>query len=99
MHLQLRVYEIESGRLQDFVEEWRDLIVPLRRKLGFEVTEAWASEEDDTFTWLLAYDGEHFTTADAAYYASPVRKALQPDPARLIKRIVVARLVRRIDLG
>ena len=75
MHLQLGVYETEPGRLDDFVDEWRRLVVPLRRRFDFEVLEAWANEEDDTFAWPLAYDGDDVAAADAAYYASAERKA------------------------
>ena len=86
------------GRLRDFVDEWRRLVVPLRRQFGFEVLEAWASEEDDTFAWLLAFHGEDFAAADAAYYESAERMALEPDPARLVKRIVATTLVAPVEL-
>jgi hypothetical protein len=44
---------------------------------------AWAVEETDEFVWVIAYDGPGtFEEADAAYYASPERVALDPDPAR-----------------
>ena len=35
MRFQLRVYRIEEGSLDEFVREWRELLLPLRRKLGF----------------------------------------------------------------
>jgi hypothetical protein len=38
-----------------------------------------------TFVWLLGYDGdEGFAAADARYYDSPERRAIEPDPARHI---------------
>jgi hypothetical protein len=40
-------------------------------------------EESSEFVWVIAYGGEGtFAEADAAYYASPERAALDPDPAR-----------------
>ncbi len=81
---QLRIYRIQPGRLNDFVTAWRDGVLPLRRKFGFEV-EAWTVPEDDIFVWLVAYRGAgSFAEADAAYYASPERAALIPDPAHWI---------------
>jgi hypothetical protein len=81
----LRLYRIRHGELDAFVAEWRATIVPLRRRFGFTVDAAWTSPETDTFAWLLRYVGpEDWETADAAYYDSPERAALDPDPARLI---------------
>jgi hypothetical protein len=98
MQLQLRVYEIQPGRVQQFADEWREHVVPLRRRLGFDVLAAWTAEEDDTFAWLLGYEGEDFAHADDAYYASPERAALEPDPARLVTRVVATPLVRPVEL-
>lgn len=82
---QLRIYRAETGRLADFVEGWRSAVVPLREQFGFRVDAAWASIEDDTFAWVVSYDGEDgFAVADARYYASPQRATLAPDPARLL---------------
>ena len=40
-------------------------------------------EGSDEFVWVIANDGSRtFEEADAAYYASPERVALDPDPAR-----------------
>jgi len=35
----------------------------------------------------LRYDGDDWDTRDKAYYASPERKALDPDPAQWIAQI------------
>jgi hypothetical protein len=89
----LRVYRIRPGELDAFVAEWRAAIVPLRRRFGFTVDAAWTSRESDTFVWLLRYVGsEDWETADAAYYDSPERAALDPDPARLIADTTELRL-------
>jgi len=86
--MQVRIYRVRDGELSRFVEEWRTNVRPLRERLGFRVLAAWASEEDDRFVWILAYDGENgFAAADARYYGSPERAALDPDPARLLDGI------------
>ncbi len=99
MELVLRIYTISPGELDDWVDEWRAHVLPLRRRLGFEVLGAWVSDEDSTFTWLLGFDGPGgIEAANAAYYESPERAALVPDPAR---HIAEARQlpVRALDLG
>jgi NIPSNAP len=95
----LRIYTIKPGEMDEWVEEWRAHVLPLRRALGFTVLGAWVGDDDDTFTWLLGYDGpDGIEAANAAYYASPERAALAPDPAR---HIAEARQlnVRALDLG
>jgi hypothetical protein len=78
---QLRVYRIKDGELDDWVDEWRAHVAPLRRRFGFEILGPWV--DGDTFVWLLGYDGEDgFAAADARYYESGERKGVEPDPAR-----------------
>ena len=83
MEAQVRIYRIKQGALSAYIEEWRQVVAPLRQTFGFEVLGAWASEEDDSFVWILSHDGD-FVAADRAYYLSPERAALDPDPARHI---------------
>lgn len=68
--------------MESWLAEWRRHIYPLRLKLGFSIPAAWVVEGEDRFVWLLEYAGEDFEAADAAYYASPERRAVEPDPAR-----------------
>jgi hypothetical protein len=83
MQIQLRVYRIAPGHLDDFVRDWSAGVPPLRRKFGFEV-DAWTAD-DDRFIWLVRWQGPgSFADADARYYDSPERKALHPDPAQWI---------------
>lgn len=80
---QLRMYTAREGELEAFIQEWRAGVVPLRRKFGFKVEGAWAIREKEQFIWIISYDGsDGFEARDRAYYASPERKALSPDPAR-----------------
>jgi hypothetical protein len=87
MTTQLRIYTINQGQLRQFAREWREKIQPLREQVGFTIGDAWLVEETNQFFWLLSYDGpEDWESKDAAYYASPARKAMDPNPARLIAR-------------
>jgi hypothetical protein len=81
---QLRLYRITDGHLADFVEEWRASVLPLRERFGFQ-SEVWTDASQNAFVWLLRYSGDGtLAEADAAYYASPERAAMDPDPARWI---------------
>jgi hypothetical protein len=87
MVTQLRDYRIVPGAMDAWIAEWRRQIVPIRRAVGFTVSAAWVVDEESRFVWLLTHpDGwEGFEQADAAYFAAPERKALDPDPARFIQ--------------
>jgi hypothetical protein len=81
MRFQLREYRIEEGRLDDFVREWRELVLPLRVSMGFSIFGPWVEREGSRFVWVLGYDGD-IRAADEAYYSSSKRAAMDPDPAR-----------------
>ena len=94
----LRIYTIAQGRLADFVAAWTAGVVPLRRRFGFTI-DAWTVPDEHTVVWKLTYEGEGtFEAAERAYYDSPDRLALDPDPGSF----VVAkedRWLEPIDLG
>ncbi|TMB98130.1 MAG: NIPSNAP family containing protein [Chloroflexi bacterium] len=85
MKNQLRIYTIKPGEMKAWIEEWNAKIAPLRRRHGFEVVGSWTVDGEDRFVWILGHKGpESWADADAAYYGSPERKAMSPDPARHI---------------
>jgi hypothetical protein len=68
--------------MSEFLDAWIAQVPDLRRRFGFEVVGAWVLDDEDTFVWVLRYDGpDTFDLADARYYESPARAALDPDPA------------------
>jgi hypothetical protein len=94
MATQLRDYRIRAGELDRFVDEWTAGLAPLRRSIGFEIPAAWTVPEEDRFVWILEHPGDWdaFDAADATYFASPERGAMDPDPARLIEEQRTLRL-------
>ena len=87
MPTELRIYTINKGALDTFAEEWGITIKPLREKIGFRVPAAWTCAATNQFFWMLEYDGpEDWQTLDRAYHESDERRAMDPDPARLIAR-------------
>ena len=83
MRFQLREYTIEEGRLDDFVREWRELVLPLRVSMGFSVVGPWIERGSSRFVWIVGYDGD-IEAANASYYESDERQAMPVDPARLV---------------
>lgn len=88
MPMQLRIYTINRGALKEFAAEWEEKLVPIRRKVGFQVLGAWTVEATNQFVWLMDYDGpEAWEVKDREYFQSDERRALDPNPARLIARM------------
>ena len=82
---QLRDYAIKPGQLDRFAELWRTQVRPLREKQGFVVEGAWKVPSEEHFVWVVSYDGPNgWDAANKAYYDSPERKTMDPDPASLI---------------
>lgn len=78
---QLRIYHVRDGLLDEWVEKWRTLVVPLRLKFGFEIEGAWLDRERNQFVWLISYEGtESFADRNSRYWASAERAAMRLDP-------------------
>ena len=83
MTFQLREYTVKPGEMDEWIAEWRSKVVPLRKKHGFDVLGAWTVDGTDQFVWIISYGGtQQWKDADAGYYESAERKAMDPDPAR-----------------
>jgi hypothetical protein len=86
----LRDYQVRPGELEEWLAEWREQVYPLRLARGFEVVGAWVGREENRFVWIIGHDD--FQAANDAYYASPERAAMDPDPARHLARVEETRL-------
>ena len=86
MQFQLRMYRVKPGEMDQFVEEWREGILPARRAHGFSVLGPWIVREEDRFIWIVGH--EDFAAADKAYYESPERAALNPPPTDYLDEVV-----------
>jgi hypothetical protein len=82
---QIRIFTINKGKMDMFLDAWQKGVYPLRIKNGFKIEGAWVVQEKNKFIWILSYDGpEGFEAKDSAYYASQARTTLKPDPAEYI---------------
>ncbi|MEA2433129.1 MAG: hypothetical protein QOG54_586 [Actinomycetota bacterium] len=86
MTYQLREYTVKPGEMDEFIAEWRELVLPLRRKFGWEVVGPWISRDENRFVWIVGTEGDG-ETKDKEYYESPERAAIDPDPARHLSEV------------
>lgn len=95
---QLRTYRMKPDMMSEFVERWRDDLVPLRRAQGFEVLGAWTNTSENEFVWLIAAGDSRlsFVERETAYTAS--RAEIDFDPKRYIESVVGVRMVEPLDV-
>ena len=86
MTTQLRIFTINKGRMDEFVQAWKAGVYPLRLKRGYRIDGAWVVKERNEFVWLLSHDGGDWEALEAAYYASSERAAIDPDPRQYIAK-------------
>lgn len=84
MEYQLREYRVKPGEMDEWVQEWREKIYPLRIKYGFKVIGGWVDDKENRFVWILGFDTleSSFADAEKRYFDSPERKTISPDPIR-----------------
>jgi antibiotic biosynthesis monooxygenase (ABM) superfamily enzyme len=84
---QLRRYDIEPGRMDDFLAWWQSILGP-RQQYGFRVAFAHADDENSQFVWAVEHDGD-FDAAETEYMASPERaEAFDTNPNVVTKHVV-----------
>lgn len=96
MTTQLRIFTINKGKMDEFVQAWKAGVYPLRLKHGYRIDGAWVVKERNEFVWLLSHDGDDWDALEAAYYGSSERAAVSPDPRQYIAKAESAFLSRVI---
>ncbi len=86
---QLRIYTINKGMMNEYVQAWRTGVVPLRQYFGFTIEGGWVIEGENRFVWIVSAQGTQdiWLAKEQAYYTSPERKALNPDPAFFVAHV------------
>ncbi|MHB8060501.1 MAG: NIPSNAP family protein [Gaiellaceae bacterium] len=85
MEQQLRVYQVKEGRLEEWVEFWRAQVLPLRRRFGFTVLGPWVVHDESRFVWIVGHGS--FSEANAAFYGSAERSALEPEIPKYLENV------------
>ncbi len=85
MEQQLRIYQVKKGRIEEWVDFWRSQVLPARRRYGFTVTGPWIIHDESRFVWIVGH--ENFSEANAAFYDSPERTALEPKIGEYLDKV------------
>lgn len=95
---QLRIYTINPGMMNSWLKLFNEQIRPIHLKLGIPVEAAWVNVEENEFIWIRSFENsDAISEKEAAYFASPERKALGGQPGEHICKMEI-RVVEKISL-
>ena len=87
---QLRIYTINRGMMGSWLKLFEEHILPLHTRLGMPVERAWVNADQTEFLWVRSFESaEEIPEKEAAYFASPERKALGDLPTNHIAKLEV----------
>jgi hypothetical protein len=90
MVYQLRIYTINRGMMDSWIKLFNEHIRPLHDKLGIPVENSWVNADRTEFIWVRRFNSsEEIPAKEAAYFASPERKALADLPTSHIAKMEV----------
>ena len=90
MVAQLRIYTINRGMMDSWLELFNEHIRPLHDRLGIPVQQSWVNADRTEFIWVRRFSSAgEIETKEAEYFASPERKALGDTPTSHIAKIEV----------
>lgn len=90
MVYQLRIYTINRGMMDSWVNLFNEHIRPLHDRLGIPVQSTWVNAERTEFIWIRQFnDASEIQSKEAEYFASPERTALADRPTSHIAKMEV----------
>ncbi len=90
MVAQLRIYTINRGMMDAWLQLFNEHIRPLHDRLGMPVQNTWVNADRTEFIWVRCFNSaEEIPAKEAEYFASPERTALGDRPTSHIAKIEV----------
>lgn len=97
MFFELRRYQINEGKRDDFVRLMEEQIIPFQTQQGMSIVGSFVAEEDDTtYVWIRRFDSEDDRERlyDAVYNSEHWQNEIAPQVSSMMDRdtIQVTRL-------
>ncbi len=86
MVTQVRIYTINRGMLDSWIQLFNEKIVPTSARFGVTVVGAWVNRPQNEFIWVRTFESE---AALKVYEDSPERAAYSPQTGSHIAKIEV----------
>ncbi len=73
---QLRIYTINRGMMDQWVNHFNEVLMPIYGSVGIKVEGAWANEDKNQFVWIRTFeDAADLEAKEAAFYGSDAWKS------------------------
>lgn len=90
MVYQMRIYTINRGMMDSWLNLFNEHIRPLHDRLGIPVQNSWVNADRTEFIWVRQFNSAaEIPTKEAEFFASPERKALADRPTSHIAKMEV----------
>ena len=101
MQAQLRIYDIKSGEMDDWLDLFHNKVVPMHAKYGLTVQGAWVDQEKSQFVWVRAFEGDGTVEEQEAFYRNSPERAevIGDEPKRFIEHMDVRELQQVIPVA
>ena len=83
MTTQVRIYTVNDGMMDSWIEHFNDKIVPTSARFGVRVLAAYANREANEFIWVRTFESDE---ALQVYEKSPERAAYLPTNKQLLAK-------------
>ena len=78
---QLRIYTINRGMMDSWLNQFHKHLKPNHEKYGIPIESSWVNADRTEFIWVRSFDNEEVIQAkEEEYYSSPERIALGDQP-------------------
>ena len=99
MTAQLRIYTINRGMMDSWLEVFNQHIRPLHDRLEIPVVSSYVNADRSEFIWIRRFrSAEEIPTKEAEFFASPERTALGDIPTSHIAKMEV-RVIEEVAAG
>ena len=90
MYAQLRVYTINRGKMDAWVEWFNNKARPVAEQVGHQILGPWINEASTEFIWIRTYESaEDAKAKDEAFSSSPAWQAIASEAAEYVAKIEV----------
>jgi hypothetical protein len=75
MHAQIRIYTINKGEMDAFIEHFTQQTMPIHEQVGWNIISTFVNRPQNEFIWIRTYEDEADRDAKAKAFQDAVRAA------------------------
>ena len=72
---QIRIYTINKGEMDNFLQHFKNEIIPIHERIGVPIVGTWVNRAQNEFIWVRSYKDKADLEAKGKAFQSEVAKA------------------------